>query len=114
YSLRPSQSVAQIVTIITEGRVSSKLVTIPPGQRIDQVKETLINSGFNPEATEAALNPQSYPNHPALVDKPVKASLEGYIFPESFQRTSDTTPRQIIQASLDEMAKILTPGMREA
>ncbi len=114
YAIRPSQTVPQIVTVLTEGKVSSKLITIPPGQRIDQVEQILINAGFDPTATKKALSPATYPNHPALVDKPKNASLEGYIFPESFQRTAETTPQQIIKASLDEMAKVLTPSRRQA
>ena len=114
YAIRPSQNVEQIVVIITEGKISSKLVTITPGQRIDQVEQTLINSGFDPEATAKALDPKTYPKHPALVDKPAKASLEGYLYPESFQRTAETTPSEIIEASLDEMAKVLTPEMRKS
>lgn len=114
YAIRPSQDVQQIVVILTEGKISSKLVTITPGQRIDQVEQTLINSGFDPEATAKALDPKTYPKHPALVDKPAKASLEGYLYPESFQRTAETTPSEIIEASLDEMAKVLTPEMRQS
>jgi UPF0755 protein len=52
-------------------------------------------------------------NHQALVDKPAGASLEGYLYPESFQKTSETTPKQIVMASLDEMQKRLTPTIRQ-
>lgn len=114
YSLRPSQDVKEIVVLITEGQIMKKLITILPGQRIDQIEEMFINSGFDPKATATALNPKTYAGHPALVDKPVDANLEGYLYPESFQRTSDTTPTQIVKASLDEMAKVLTPQLRDS
>src|SRR5690606_16511226 len=48
----------------------------------------------------------------ALVDKPSKASLEGYLYPESFQKTAETSAHSIIRASLDEMQKRLTPDLR--
>ncbi len=114
YAIKPSQDVAEIVEIITEGRVASNLVTIKPAQRIDQIEQSLVNSGFTPDSVVEALKPQKYAGHPALVDKPAEASLEGYLYPESFLRTAETTPEQIIRASLDEMQKRLTPDIRAA
>lgn len=112
YELSSSQSVQEIVAIITEGKVSTNLITILPGQRIDQIKKTLLNAGFNKADVDSALNPALYVNHPALVDKPADASLEGYLYPESFQRTSDTLAKDIVKRSLDEMQKRLTPDIR--
>lgn len=114
YALRPSQSVPDIVEVLARGTVATDLVTIVPGARIDQVRAALINSGFKPEDVEAALDPAQYAGHPALVDKPADASLEGYLYPESFQKTADTKPQDIIRASLDEMSKRLTPEWRQA
>jgi UPF0755 protein len=114
YAIAPSQSVSEIVEIITKGKISSKLITIKPGQRIDQLKQSFINAGFSEESVQDAFNPTSYVGHPALVDKPTAASLEGYLYPESFQKTDETTPRQIVTQSLDEMQKRLTPELREA
>ena len=112
YALKPSQSVSEIVSILTEGRVENMLVTIKPGQRLDQIKQTFINAGFSVKETEAAFEPAQYEGHPALVDKPRGASLEGYLYPESFQKDGTTKPTQIITSSLDEMQKRLTPDIR--
>jgi UPF0755 protein len=114
YSLRPSQSVAQIVDIMNGGDVLKKLFTILPGQRIDQIKSAMINAGFDATEVEAAFNPALYKNHPALVDKPAEASLEGYLYPDSYQKIAETKPQTIVQQSLDEMQKHLTPQMRDA
>jgi UPF0755 protein len=114
YSLRPSQNVAEIVDILTNGHILKNLFTILPAQRLDQIKSAMINSGFNASAVEAAFNPEKYKGNPALVDKPVGASLEGYLYPESFQKTSNTTPEDIIRLSLDQMQLHLTPELRAA
>lgn len=113
YAFRPSQGVVEIVGVLAQGEVATDLVTILPGQRIDQVESTLINSGFTPEDVRAALEPKQYRAHPALVDKPDGASLEGYLYPESFQKTAATEPKDIITASLDEMHARLTPALRK-
>ena len=112
YALKPSQSVSEIVEILTQGIVENTLVTIKPGQRLDQIKQTFINAGFSVKDTEAAFEPAQYDGHPALVDKPRGASLEGYLYPESFQKDATTKPTQIITSSLDEMQKRLTPEIR--
>lgn len=112
YALRPSMSVPQIVDILVNGSVKSDLVTILPGQRLDQVRETMINAGFKPDAVDKALDPAQYAGHPALADKPVSASLEGFIYPESYQVDANTEPGLIIKEALDQMAKRLTPDIR--
>jgi UPF0755 protein len=112
YALSPNQSVPDIVDILSKGEVATKLVTILPGKRLDQIRAQLINNGFSPDDVDAALKPEQYANHPALVDKPASASLEGYLYPESFQKDSNTSAKQIVAASLDEMQKRLTPELR--
>lgn len=112
YSLRPNQTVQEIVDVLTQGKVAKDDVTIVPAQRLDQIRKTLINNGFSEEAVDAALKPELYKNHPALVDKPDGMNLEGYLYPETFQKTATTTPEDIIMKSLDEMQKQLTPEIR--
>lgn len=114
YSLSPSQSVPDIVAQLTHGKVSTKLVTILPGQRLDQIRQTLINDGFRPADVDAALQPDAYKNNAALVDKPAGNSLEGYLYPDSFQRTAETKPSFIVAESIAEMRQHLTPGLRAA
>ena len=114
YSFSPSQSVAQIVAQLTHGKVATDLVTIVPGQRLQQIRTTLINYGFSEAAVDAALDPAAYSGDPALVDKPAGANLEGYIYPESYQKDAATKPQEIIEQSLKEMSKKLTPDVRAA
>jgi UPF0755 protein len=114
YSLSPSQSVADIVQQLTHGKVSTKLITLLPGQRLDQIKQVLINDGFSESDVTSALQVAQYEGNAALVDKPTGKSLEGYLYPDSFQRTADTKPSTIVQESITEMQKHLTPEIRAA
>lgn len=114
YALRPSMSVPEIVNVLVSGSVKADLVTILPGQRIDQIRQGLINAGFKPAAVDAALQPDAYAGHIALVDKPAGASLEGFLYPDSYQKTAATDPSAIISKALDQMAVHLTPTIRAA
>lgn len=111
YSLDPSASIADIANAISQGQVQKNKFTILPAQRIDQIKAAFLKAGFSQQAVDEALNPTNYKNHPALVAKPTGASLEGYLYPETFQTTSSTTPTDIVKQSLDEMAQNLTPEL---
>lgn len=114
YAFNPSMNVPQVVAQLTHGKVATDLVTILPGQTLAQISNTLVNYGFANSDVQAALNPALYAGHPALVDKPAGASLEGYIYPDSYQKTANTKPEIIVSAALDEMNKALTPDLRAA
>ncbi len=114
YAFAPSQTVAQIVSQLTHGKIATNEITILPGQRIDQIKTSLINDGFNDADVEKALDPAQYAGNSALVDKPAGASLEGYLFPDTFQKDANTTPKDIVTQSLAAMQKQLAPDLRSA
>lgn len=113
YKLQRSMSVQRIVEVLTSGQVATDLFTIFPGQRIESVRQSLIaDGGFTAAEVDAALNPAQYAGHPALVDKPEGASLEGYLYPDSYEKIAETRPQTIITQALDEMAEALTPDIR--
>jgi UPF0755 protein len=114
YRLSTKQDVPAIVDDLVKGRVAVDLFTILPGQRLDQIRKAFLDGGFAAEAVDKALDPANYPGHPALVDKPASASLEGYLYPDSFQKTAETPPETIIAASLEEMNSYLTAEVRTA
>lgn len=113
YALSPSDGIPAIVTTLTNGRVTTKLVTILPGRRIDQVRADLINAGFSPPTVDQALNPANYSDLPALAYKPANiTTLEGLLWPDSYQKQPDTDPSVIIRESLMAMGKHLTPDVQ--
>lgn len=113
YSFAKNESVPQIVDKLVQGKVAADLVTILPGKRIDEIRQTFIASGFAPDAVDAALKPDQYrAAYPALADNPPTAGLEGFLYPDSFQKTATTDPKQIVAASLTEMQNHLTTDIR--
>jgi UPF0755 protein len=112
YALRPNMSLPAIVNVLASGKVATNLVTILPGQRLSQIRATLIKAGFSAPAVDAALNPAQYTGYTALADKPPSASLEGFLYPDTFQKNATTGPQVIVQESLTEMGTHLTPAIR--
>lgn len=114
YSLAQSQGVDQIVEQLTHGKVATNSVTILPGQRLDQIRTSLINQGFPEKEVDEALDASQYAGNPALVDKPATATLEGYVFPDTFEKNNNTTAKDIVTRSLSSMQSQLTPDLRAA
>jgi len=113
YDLSPSQSTPDIISALSLGKVATKLVTIIPGDRIDQVRTDLINSGYSSASVDSALNPANYSTLPVLAFKPAGVNtLEGLLWPDSFQKTSNTDPSVIIKESLTEMGQHLTSSVQ--
>lgn len=109
YAISPSQDIPTIVSTLTKGKVAHQLVTILPGRRIDQVRADLINDGFGVDAVDAALQPSRYRDLPVMAYVPTTAtSLEGLLYPDSFERTDQTDPSDIIRQSLNEMEQHLS------
>jgi UPF0755 protein len=115
YALSPSQDTPSIVATLTKGKVATRLVTILPGRRIDQVRADLINSGFTPASVDAALTAGQYADLPVMAFKPANVNtLEGLLWPNSYQKNPDTDPSVIIRESLTETGEHLTPDVQAA
>lgn len=113
YSFAPDTGTATIADAISQGKVATDLVTILPGQRIDQVRAAFIKSGFKTADVDAALQADQYRgSYPALADNPPGSNLEGFLYPDTFEKTATTDPRVIIGESLTEMQNHLTTDIR--
>ena len=99
YSLNPAMSMEDIADIIINGKVDTRLLAIVPGQRLAEIRQTLIDAGFEESEVDEALGADY--RSPLLADKPKNANLEGYIFPESIQVNSKTSAQSVISQSFD-------------
>ena len=112
YKLSPSMSVQRIVQKMISGDVARNLLTILPGKRLDQIKQTFSDNGYSSADVATAFNPQTYLGDSMLTYLPSGASLEGFLYPDSFQKSTDTPASYIVKESLDEMAAKLTSDIK--
>lgn len=106
YVFSGSESTAGIVTKLTSGQHGSYNVTILPGMTLKQladpnVKGSLAAQGFSAQEIEQAYT-ATY-DTPLLKDKPANASLEGYIYPETYQITADESLQDLFRRTFDEL-----------
>lgn len=112
YSISSSMSVQQIAGMIAKGQIVKNLVIILPAQRLEQVKDVFVNAKFDRAAVDKAFSADQYRDIPVLADLPAGASIEGYLYPDTFQKDTTTDPAVIVRQSLEEMDKHVTPDIK--
>jgi UPF0755 protein len=108
YALSPSMTTQQIVDKMVKGEVSKNLLTILPGLTLGEIEKTFAKAGYSQSEIDTAFNPTTYSGNPALASLPAGASLEGYLYPDSFQAETGTPAQTIVSESLDEMSQHLS------
>ena len=115
FALSPSDSLQQVASIIVSGHVAEGVVTIVPGTTIAQIQNSLINNGFTPSNVASSLNSTIYGDLPILADKPAGVNtLEGLLYPDTFDKTATTSAAVIVRESLTEMGQHITPALQTA
>lgn len=113
YELSPGQTVASILEELVKGQNTTRDIFIPPGLTLKQLADPTIQGSFAAQGFSAQEIQQAFSatyTTPLLKDKPADASLEGYIFPETFQIKSGDTLQSVVQRSLDELYARLSQG----
>lgn len=107
YRLSSKQSVADIVAIIASGKVTTVNILISPGLRLDQILTALEKDGYSKAELTTALS--AVRSHPLVKDLPANVPLEGYLFPDTYQISPNTTAQQLLTIMLDNLQKKITP-----
>lgn len=100
YSLKPSESLIEIVNHLVQGKTDEFSITFLPGDTLANNRERFIKAGYSEAEVDAALTKQY--DHPLFTSKPASADLEGYIYGETYSFTSDATPEKILERTFDE------------
>jgi len=126
FILAPSMTMAEIVEALQQAEAASVTITIPEGWRLEQIVEYLDEAGIFAESEGAleqyrsqvisgdltGLDPARYA---FLQDRPAGASLEGYLFPETYEIPAQATlPADVLSRQLDTFAARVIPAYEEA
>lgn len=116
-NLMPSESSAEILKKLTSGCHDFKSVTFYPGATIERsknlkegekdfsVRGSLKAAGFSDTDITAALS-ATY-SGPLFAGKPAGASLEGYIYGDTYYINADSGPEEALKDSFSEMEKAI-------
>jgi len=105
YLLSANQSVSSIVEHLVIGKTDEFDITILPGQSLKKLREQFKKDGFSDSEIDEAFNAKY--QHPLLATRPEGATLEGYIYPETYRMNADQSLQDLLKRSFDEMYKLL-------
>jgi UPF0755 protein len=120
YQLRRGMPVKTIVDLITTEK--SKAVTknktlkltVPEGWRTEQIAEELERIGANGGARGFLEAVEEYPHDSYdFLEGAKEGSLEGFLFPATYEFKSDTAPDEIVTMMLNAFDQNVTPEMRQ-
>jgi UPF0755 protein len=112
YMLSPTSSANQIAETLAGGRTAAQHLVVPEGYRLTQIEKAAVAAGVSQADFKAAL---AAPHAQAfLAGKPANVSLEGYLFPDSYQVDGSTTATMLVDAMLDNFGKRVGPEYAQA
>ncbi|MBI3983729.1 endolytic transglycosylase MltG [Candidatus Microgenomates bacterium] len=112
YQLHGSLPAAEVAEILTAGKIAAHSVTITSGLRLDQIVDLLVEEGYSRAAVLKAFK-QHYPQT-ILQDKPAGATLEGYLFPDTYRVEIDQPVQALIDLILTNTEQRITSDIRAA
>lgn len=110
YFLTRDLSVPELAEKLATGDTAVHNITIIGGMSLAKITELLASAGYERAAVERALA-ANYP-YDVLTDKPPNATLEGYLFPDTYGVEVDQPVEQLIQLILENTEAKITTAIR--
>lgn len=113
YTLSKDMSVEEIVKTFNEGsKAKTFQIMFLPGGSLADARKRLQEVGYRNEDIEAAFKKQY--DHPLLKGRPLGASLEGYIYGDTYEFYSTATVEDVLTRTFDEMYELIKSENLEA
>ncbi len=105
YQVTPAAGVDAILDLLSSGKVSTRKVTFPEGLRLEEAAERCAAAGFGP-AGEYRRLATTEAGRFNLAGLPAGATLEGYLFPDTYLLPMDAGVRELVQAQVNRFVKV--------
>jgi len=112
YELRANMTMGEIIEALQHGRLEEIEVTIPEGWRAEQIAEMLEEVGVDGEEFLALVREGSF-DYEFLRDRPPGATLEGFLFPDTYYLPVQPIALDIIERMLANFDQRFTAEMRQ-
>jgi UPF0755 protein len=116
FELKQTMNIQQIAKVLQEGRIAELNVRIPQGKRLEEIADIVASQVpiSSTEFLQLARDPGQWKSQfEFLNDLPEGATLEGYLFPDTYSLPRDkVTAHDVILTALRNFDKKITPQMR--
>jgi len=99
YTLRQTMTLREVAAALQHGQASELLLTIPEGRRLEEVADLAAQVGIDRNEFVALATTGSF-EFDFLADRPANATLEGYLFPDTYRLPQGATAADLIQRML--------------
>ena len=117
FTLKKSMTIPQIAQALQSGKRGDELtLTVPEGRRLEEVAAIVAQQTPISATTFFSLtrNAQAWAaQYPFLAELPPGASLEGYLFPDTYRLPGDVTASDLVARMLANLDRRVTPVMRD-
>ena len=100
YSLRANMTMHEIAESMQHGGADTVTVTIPEGWRMEQVAWLVEQQGLMRGDDLLSYARTAQYDYPWLADLPPQASLEGFLFPDTYELEAESTPERLVDLML--------------
>ncbi len=107
YLLKPSESTPQIVAHLEKGDVKQLKITFGGGSTLAIDKTVLAKAGFSAAEIDAALQ-ADYSDIPVIKDKPASASLEGYLYNDTYYFSVGVSAQTVVRTAIERLNQVIT------
>ncbi len=112
YTLRANMTMHEIAEALQHGGADVVTVTIPEGWRAEQVAWLLEQQGLMRSDDFMAQVRSGRYDYPWLADRPAGASLEGFLFPDTYQLPKEVSPTLVIELMLSNFDVRAAPEIK--
>ena len=110
-TLRHNMKIDEVLEAITSARLNDRTVLIKEGLRLEQIAQIYADAGWDKTKFIKAVREETW-DFRFLKDKPAEASVEGYLFPDTYRIPASYTESQVVEMMLRRFADQYTEALR--
>jgi len=115
FTLRPNMNIEQIALALQRSQANEVQVTIPEGMRREEIADLLQNQlGVSADEFRNLTARASAYSYPFLRNLPSDATLEGFLFPDTYRLPENPTAQDVVLRMLDNFGEKAAPLLEQA
>jgi UPF0755 protein len=119
YTLRQTMTIPEIARLFQEAKAPEQQVTLPEGRRMEELatlvaEQTNISADAFLQLTQTGWRQTDLlTQYDFLANIPITATLEGYLFPDTYRLPVEATPYDLVERMLSDFARQVTPEIQQ-
>ncbi|MHB1415201.1 MAG: endolytic transglycosylase MltG [Chloroflexota bacterium] len=110
HTLRKDMRLSEVLDALQTAKDPQRRLTVLEGWRAEQIADELEFRGIAKKSDFLALVAKDSWQYGFLSDRPSGTDLEGYLFPDTYALTKDTTAEELVTRMLDDFGKRVEPA----